>query len=79
MYTAATYGPMQCMLKGGCAQCLQWQVDPQKGRRTKAVYACSWQHQPMDLVDWSHAQARQNWHPIVKTINQLWFKYQRQQ
>ena len=79
VYTAATYGPMQCMLKGVCAQCLQWQVDPQTGRRTKAVYACSWQHQPMDLVDWSHAQARQNWHPIVKTINQLWFKYQRQQ
>ncbi len=77
VYTAATYGPMQCMLKGVCAQCLQWQVDPLTGRRTKAVYACSWQHQPMDLVDWDHAKSRQSWHPIVDQVNQLWFKSQR--
>lgn len=76
VYTAATYGPMQCMLKGVCAQCLQWQVDPLTGRRTKAVYACSWQHQPMDLVDWDHAKSRQSWHPIINQINQQWFKSQ---
>lgn len=77
VYTAATYGPMQCMLKGVCAQCLQWQVDPLTGRRTKAVYACSWQHQPMALVDWEHAKSRLTWNPIVDVVNQLWFKSQR--
>ena len=76
VFTAATYGPMQCMLKGVCAQCLQWQIDPQTGRRTKAVYACSWQHQPMSLVDWDHAKSRQSWNPIVDQMNQLWFKSQ---
>ena len=34
---ASVFGPMQCMLKGVCAQCLQWQVDPATGKRTKAV------------------------------------------
>ncbi|MCW5584337.1 MAG: FAD-dependent oxidoreductase, partial [Gammaproteobacteria bacterium] len=36
----AVYGNMQCMLKGVCAQCLQWQIDPETGQRTKAVFAC---------------------------------------
>ena len=77
VYTAATYGPMQCMLKGVCAQCLQWQIDPLTGRRTKAVYACSWQHQPMTMVDWDHAKARQSWQPIISQVNQKWFESQR--
>ncbi|HEX7043203.1 MAG TPA: FAD-dependent oxidoreductase, partial [Burkholderiales bacterium] len=42
--------PMQCMLKGVCAQCLQWQIDPQTGQRTKAVFGCSWQDQPLEIV-----------------------------
>ena len=77
IYTAATYGPMQCMLKGVCAQCLQWQIDPLTGRRTKAVYACSWQHQPMTVVDWDHAKARQSWQPVINQVNQVWFESQR--
>ena len=58
-WIGSTYGPMQCMLKGVCAQCLQWQLDPKTGERKKAVYACSWQHQPMDLIDLSHLGQRQ--------------------
>jgi NADPH-dependent glutamate synthase beta subunit-like oxidoreductase len=58
-WVGSTYGPMQCMLKGVCAQCLQWQVDPTTGKRKKAVYACSWQHQPMDLIDLNHLEQRQ--------------------
>lgn len=77
-FVAATYGPMQCMLKGVCAQCLQWQIDPATGRRTKAVYACSWQHQPMDLIDQAHAKSRQHWNPILKHINQVWFTAQKE-
>lgn len=55
---AQAIGPMQCGLKGVCAQCLQWQVDPKTGQRTKAVYACSWQHQPLNLLDLEHTNAR---------------------
>ena len=47
-------GPMQCMLKGICAQCLQWQIDPNTGQRTKVVFTCSWQDQPLELVDLEH-------------------------
>ena len=57
-FKASVYGPMQCMLKGVCAQCLQWQVDPVTGERTKAVYACSWQHQPMELIDIDNLEER---------------------
>src|SRR5690606_21195062 len=42
----SVYGPMQCMLKGVCAQCLSWQIDPHTGKRTKAVFSCSWHDQP---------------------------------
>ncbi len=52
-------GAMQCGLKGVCAQCLQWQVDPQTGQRTKAVYGCSWQNQPLADLDIQHMAARQ--------------------
>jgi NADPH-dependent glutamate synthase beta subunit-like oxidoreductase len=58
-WVGSTYGPMQCMLKGVCAQCLQWQVEPGTNQRKKAVYACSWQHQPMDLIDLNHLEQRQ--------------------
>tara|TARA_X000000950_G_scaffold289414_1_gene413085 strand:+ start:2906 stop:6097 length:3192 start_codon:yes stop_codon:yes gene_type:complete len=71
-FVAATYGPMQCMLKGVCAQCLQWQIDPETQLRTKAVYACSWQHQPMDIVAWDHAQRRRKSNPIMKQIVKMW-------
>ncbi|MAJ81680.1 MAG: pyridine nucleotide-disulfide oxidoreductase [Legionellales bacterium] len=76
-FVAATYGPMQCMLKGVCAQCLQWQVDPLTKMRTKAVYACSWQHQPMDLVAWDHAQLRRKANPVMKNLVKLWHKHQK--
>ncbi len=48
--TGSVYSSMQCMLKGVCSQCLQWQVDPKTGQRTKAVFACSWQDEPIDLL-----------------------------
>lgn len=68
---AAVYGPMQCMLKGVCAQCLQWQIDPITGERTKAVYACSWQDQPVELIDLQHLQLRQINSGILEQINNL--------
>ena len=74
-FVASVYGPMQCMLKGVCAQCLQWQVDPITGKRTKAVYACSWQHQPMELIDTHNLDQRQAQNKTQEILSNLWLDY----
>jgi NADPH-dependent glutamate synthase beta subunit-like oxidoreductase len=56
--TALVLGPMNCMLKGICAQCLQWQIDPITELRTKEVYACSWQDQPLEVIAVDHLLER---------------------
>lgn len=68
----SVYGNMQCMLKGVCAQCLQWQIDPETGKRTKAVFACSWQDQPLEIIDVDHINDRQAQNSLLDQINQLW-------
>ncbi|MEC7030625.1 MAG: FAD-dependent oxidoreductase [Pseudomonadota bacterium] len=55
---AVVDGGMMCFLKGICGQCIQWQVD-QDGNSLKAVYACSWQAQPLTLIDVNHVVSRQ--------------------
>ena len=65
-------GPMQCMLKGICAQCLQWQIDPESGQRTKAVFSCSWQDQPLELVDLEHFQQRHESCQAFSVLNERW-------
>ena len=72
---ASVYGPMQCMLKGVCAQCLQWQVDPKTGERTKAVYACSWQHQPMEIIDMNNVDERLGQNKMQEKLTNLWLSY----
>ena len=67
--SVSVYGPMQCMLKGVCAQCLQWQIDPLTGERTKAVYACSWQDQPLELVDLNHLALRHDNNKPLELLN----------
>ena len=74
-FVASVYGPMQCMMKGVCAQCLQWQIDPHTGQRTKAVYACSWQHQPMELVDIKNIEERLSQNRIQEILSDLWLDY----
>lgn len=71
----AVYGNMQCMLKGVCAQCLQWQIDPETGQRTKAVFACSWQDQPLEIIDIDHIDARSQQNRLHEHINKLWVDY----
>ncbi len=68
----SVYGNMQCMLKGVCAQCLQWQIDPETGQRTKAVFACSWQDQPLEIIDIDHMDARAAQNHLLDQFNQLW-------
>jgi len=74
-FIASVYGPMQCMLKGVCAQCLQWQVDPATGKRTKAVYACSWQHQPLEKVDLGNIDERLVQNDAQERLSDLWLDY----
>jgi NADPH-dependent glutamate synthase beta subunit-like oxidoreductase/NAD(P)H-flavin reductase len=74
-FTASVSSPMQCMLKGVCSQCLQWQVDPATGKRTKVVFACSWQDQPMDIVDWDNLDARLAQNRVQEGLTNLWLDY----
>jgi NADPH-dependent glutamate synthase beta subunit-like oxidoreductase/NAD(P)H-flavin reductase len=73
--TGSVYGPMQCMLKGVCAQCLIWQIDPQTGKRTKAVFTCSWQDQPLDMVDLDNLEDRLAQNRMQETLSNLWLDY----
>lgn len=68
----SVYGNMQCMLKGVCAQCLQWQIDPETGLRTKAVFACSWQDQPLELIDINHIDERQMQNHLLDQLSKFW-------
>ncbi|RKZ88115.1 MAG: pyridine nucleotide-disulfide oxidoreductase [Candidatus Parabeggiatoa sp. nov. 3] len=72
---ASIHGPMQCMLKGVCAQCLQWQIDPKTKKRTKAVFACSWQDQPLDMVDIDNLDERLSQNRVQEVISNLWLDY----
>ncbi len=69
---ASVYGPMQCMLKGVCAQCFQWQIDPKTGQRTKAVFACSWQDEPAECIDTNHLQQRHAMNHMQRQLTHLW-------
>ena len=72
---ASVYGPMQCMLKGVCAQCLQWQIDPETGKRTKAVYTCSWQDQPLEMVDIDNLDERLAQNQCQEILTNLWLDH----
>jgi NADPH-dependent glutamate synthase beta subunit-like oxidoreductase/NAD(P)H-flavin reductase len=74
-FTASIHGPMQCMLKGICAQCLVWQVDPATGKRSKAVFACSWQDQPLDLVDVDNLVERLSQNRLQEQLSNLWLDF----
>ncbi len=70
--TASIHGPMQCMLKGVCAQCLQWQIDPASGERTKAVFTCSWQDEPLDIVDLDNLDQRLGQNRMQEILGDAW-------
>ena len=74
-FIGSVYGSMQCMLKGVCAQCLQWQIDPKTGQRTKAVYACSWHDQPMEMIDVDNVDERLVQNRTQEILSGLWLDY----
>jgi hypothetical protein len=67
--------PMQCMLKGVCAQCLQWQKDPETGERTRPVFSCSEQDQPLAWIDLDNLQARQQQNRLPDRLTSMWLDY----
>jgi NAD(P)H-flavin reductase len=70
--TGTVGSPMQCMLKGVCAQCLQWQIDPESGERTRAVFSCSMQDQPLMWIDVDNLAARQGQTRLMEHLTNLW-------
>lgn len=74
-FSGSVYGAMQCMLKGVCAQCLQWQVDPVTGKRSKAVYACSWQQQPLEGIDSHNIAQRLSQNNASEQLSHIWLDY----
>ncbi len=68
----SVYSTMQCMLKGVCAQCLQWQIDPETGQRTKAVFACSWPEQPLELIDIANIDERLVQNRLQEKLTDRW-------
>ena len=73
--TASINTPMQCCLKGVCSQCLQWQRDPATGKRTKAVFSCSWQDQPLDIVDLDNLDERLSQNRVQEHLTNQWLDF----
>jgi NADPH-dependent glutamate synthase beta subunit-like oxidoreductase/NAD(P)H-flavin reductase len=63
--------PMQCMMKGVCAQCLCRHVDPDSGREF-FVYSCYDQNQNLDSVDFANLDARLGQNSAQEKLSNLW-------
>ncbi len=66
--------PMQCMMKGVCAQCLCKHIDPETGKET-FVYSCYNQDQHLDRVDFDNLHARLRQNSVQEKLSSLWLDY----
>lgn len=66
--------PMQCMMKGICAQCMCKHVDPETGKE-EFVYSCYNQDQDLDKVDFPHLNARLRQNTVQEKLSNLWLDY----
>jgi NADPH-dependent glutamate synthase beta subunit-like oxidoreductase/NAD(P)H-flavin reductase len=66
--------PMQCMMKGICAQCMCKHVDPETGKET-FVYSCYNQDQDLDKVDFPHLNARLRQNTVQEKLSNMWLDY----
>lgn len=73
--TGTVGSPMQCMMKGVCGQCLQWQIDPETGKRTKAVFSCAGQDQPLKAIDLDNLAARTSQNRLLERISAQWLTH----
>lgn len=63
--------PMQCMMKGVCAQCLCRHVSPDTGEEY-FVYSCYQQDQELDRVDFDHLNGRLRQNSVLEKLSNLW-------
>jgi len=66
--------PMQCMMKGICAQCLCKHKDAETGKEY-FVYSCYNQDQDLDKVDFPHLNARLRQNTVQEKLSNLWLDY----
>ena len=66
--------PMQCMMKGICAQCLCKHVEPETGKEY-FVYSCYNQDQDLDRVDFPHLNARLRQNTVQEKLSNMWLDY----
>ncbi len=66
--------PMQCMMKGVCAQCLCKHIDPDSGEEY-FVYSCYNQDQALDRVDFDNLHARLRQNSVQEKLSALWLQY----
>ncbi|MFT4562699.1 MAG: NADPH-dependent glutamate synthase beta subunit-like oxidoreductase/NAD(P)H-flavin reductase [Gammaproteobacteria bacterium] len=66
--------PMQCMMKGVCAQCLCKHIDPDTGE-VSFVYSCYNQDQPLDRVDFPNLRARLRQNSVQEKLSNLWLDH----
>ena len=66
--------PMQCMMKGVCAQCLCKHIDPETGEE-HFVYSCYSQDQELDHVDFPHLNARLRQNSVQEKLSALWLDF----
>jgi len=70
-YSAAITAPMQCMLKGVCSQCIQWQVDPKSGARVDSFFCCAEQEKGLDLIDIDSMEGRLRQNLALEKLSSL--------
>lgn len=66
--------PMQCMMKGVCAQCLCKHIDPDTGEEY-FVYSCYNQDQLLDRVDFTNLSARLRQNSAQEKLSNMWLNY----
>ena len=66
--------PMQCMMKGVCAQCLCKHVDPETGKE-EFIYSCYNQDQELDRVDFPNLSARLRQNSVQEKLSSRWLEY----
>jgi NAD(P)H-flavin reductase len=70
--------PMQCMMKGVCAQCLCKHVEPDTGKES-FVSSCYNQDQDLDRVDFPNLQARLRQNSVQEKLSGMWLDHLTQQ
>ncbi|MCH9697627.1 MAG: pyridine nucleotide-disulfide oxidoreductase [Gammaproteobacteria bacterium] len=66
--------PMQCMMKGVCAQCMCKHIDPDTGEES-FVYSCFNQDQNLQEVDFNHLHARLRQNSVHEKLSNSWLDH----